>query len=437
MFHLGWFLGNGYAIQPWVGETWAGRNGYDWMRPDLYQDMAGSLERAGFDYILIEDTVGIDDTYGSSLEAPLRIARQVPKNDPVPLVPLMTQRTRHIGVAVTMSSSFYHPYMAARAMTTLDHLTEGRAAVNVVTSVNHRAAQNFGLDQHYEHDLRYEMAQEWLDATTQLWDSWEPGAVLVDEDAGVYADHTKVHVVDFQGKFFKTRGPLNTMPGPQGRPVIVQAGNSGPGRDLAARFAETMLAHGSSVEQMKAFREDMHRRMALHGRKPGDCKIMFLLSPILGESNEIAREKERLMMLAGKTPGAIETKLWNLSYQSGGEVDFSTIPLDEPMPEIVGNGEVSTIKSFVNFAQGKTLREALETFRFAGGIDAVGSPDTVAAIMGEVMDEVGGDGFLLYPKVTRHALAEIADGLAPALRKRGLIRDGYSYSTLRENLLEF
>jgi FMN-dependent oxidoreductase (nitrilotriacetate monooxygenase family) len=407
------------------------------MRPDLYIDLAQSLERAGFDYILIEDTAMVEDTYGGSMETTLKYGFHAPKNDPLPLIPLMTQASKHIGVIGTISTIQYPPYLAARLMTTLDHLTEGRVGVNVVTSVTNRVAQNFGYDKHLEHDLRYEMAHEWMDVVSQLWESWEPDAVLLDQDTPRYADHTKVHPINFEGKYFKSRGPLNTIPGPQRRPVIAQAGNSIPGRELAARHADTMLALGHSVEQMRAFREDMHQRLLSYGRKPDDLKILFLVTPVLAATDHEAQEKEAVRKAAMNSDTYIEERLWGLTYNSGGEVDFSKFDLDAPMPQIIGNGEQSSLAQYVKGNEHKTLREVITSTRHIGDMGLVGSPDTVAVMMGEIMEEVGGDGFLLDPEMTRHTISLIADGLAPALQRRGLIRSGYAHKTFRENLLDF
>jgi FMN-dependent oxidoreductase (nitrilotriacetate monooxygenase family) len=441
MFHLGWFLGNGFGVQPWNrngrGGVWNATNGRDWMKPDLYIDLAANLERGGFDFILIEDTSMVEDTYGGSAETTLKYGMMAPKNDPLPLVPLMTRATKHIGIIPTISTIQYPPFLAARLMTTLDHLTEGRVGVNVVTSVSHRVAQNFGYDEHLPHDERYDMAQEWMSAVDALWESWEPDAVRLDDDDYVYADHTKVHEVNFEGKYFRTRGPMNTIPGPQRRPVVSQAGNSIAGRELAARTADTMLAYGGSVEKMKAFREDMHRRAIAHGRNPADLKIMYLVNPVIGETDSDAHEREDARAAFAATDDAIIQRLWNMSYVSGGEVDFSLFNLDEEIPDVIGNGEQSSMANYVAAGKGKSLRELAATHRTIPHLGFVGSADTVAAQMGEIMDEVGGDGYLLYPTMTRRSIVEIADGLGTALKRRGLIRDGYSHSTLRENLLEF
>lgn len=439
MFHMAWFLGNGFGIQPWntTRGLWNGRNARDWMTPDIYIDMTAALERAGFDYLLIEDTTSIDDTYGGSMKTTLARGFMAPKSDPLPLVPLLTQTTKHIGIVPTISTTFYHPYTAARLMTTLDHLTKGRAGINIVTSVNHRAAQNFGYDKHLEHDLRYDMADEWLDVAGQLWESWDPDAIVVDEAGNQYADHTKVHPIDFEGQYFKSRGPLNTIPGPQRRPVVAQAGSSSQGRGLAAKHADTLLALVTSVEGMKSYRDDVRRRMEEAGRKPDDCKILFLVTPLLAESDQLAREEEARRKAAAWEPEQIEQALWYMSYQSGGDIDFSKYELDEPMPQVQGNGEQSVIDAYVKGNERMTLREVAATRQLGNFADLVGSPETVAAKMGEIMDEVGGDGFILYSDVTRRSISEISDGLAPALRRRGLIRNGYDYPTFRENLLAY
>jgi FMN-dependent oxidoreductase (nitrilotriacetate monooxygenase family) len=436
MFHLGWFLGDSYGIHPWRG-PWSGRAAQEWMKPGLYVDLATSLERAGFDFLFIEDTAMVEDTYRGSMETPLKYGLFTPKNDPLPLMPVMAGATRHLGIISTISTIQYPPYLAARMMTSLDHLTEGRAGINVVTSVTHRVAQNFGYDEHMEHDQRYEQAQEWMDVVSALWDSWEPGAYVGDTGTPMLVDHTKVHTIDHVGRYFKVRGPLNTMPGPQHRPVIGQAGNSIPGRDLAARHADTMLAWGRSVEQMQQFRADMRQRLMAAGRKPDDLKVMFLATPTIAETDAAARALDDDRRNHVASAEEIEIALWGLSYGSGGTVDFSQFDLDAPLPEVIGNGEQSSMKHLIAQHRGRTLRQAITGMSVASGLDLVGSPDTVAAKMDEIMSEVGGDGFLLYPEMNRRSIAEICDGLVPALRKRGVVRTGYDGATFRDNLLAY
>ena len=436
MFHLGWFLGDSYGIHPWTG-PWSGNVRKDWMKSGLYIDLTSSLERAGFDYLFIEDTAMIEDTLHGSMETSLKYGIMTPKNDPLVLLPLLAQATRHIGLISTISTIQYPPYLAARLMTSLDHLTEGRVGMNVVTSVTNRVALNFGYDEHMEHDLRYTQAGEWMDVCTRLWESWEPGAYVGDQETPLLVDHTKVHTIDHDGQFFKVRGPLNTMPGPQRRPVIGQAGNSVPGRNLAAQHADTMLAWGNSIEQMTTFREDMQQRLIDAGRKPDEIKVMFLATPTLGDTDADARARKDAIAQA-HYDAPIDTKLWGLSYISGGTVDFGKFDLDEPVPEIVGNGEQSSLANFYQRAKGKTLREALNARpQVAEDLDLTGTPDTVAVKMGEIMDAVGGDGFLLYPAMDRRTIAETCDGLGAALQKRGLVRTTFEGATFRDNLMAF
>jgi alkanesulfonate monooxygenase SsuD/methylene tetrahydromethanopterin reductase-like flavin-dependent oxidoreductase (luciferase family) len=213
MFHFGWFVGKGYSVHSW-NQSWTGNIGADWMEPDLYMDLARGLERACFDCLVIEDGSFISDAYQGSPEWYLRNAYSVPKSDPLPLVPLLGYVTKNVGIVATITTSFYPPYIAARLGATLDHLTHGRVGLNIVTAHNDRAAQNFGLERHYEHDLRYEMADEWMQVINALWTSWEPDAIVADPETGVFADHTKIHPINFEGRFYKSRGPLNTAPGP-------------------------------------------------------------------------------------------------------------------------------------------------------------------------------------------------------------------------------
>ncbi|QTI70513.1 NtaA/DmoA family FMN-dependent monooxygenase [Gordonia polyisoprenivorans] len=444
MFHLGWFLGDGFGIHAWSPANgdgpWIGSNATDWMRPDIYIDMARSLERAGFDYILIEDTSMVEDSYKQSAETSLRRGFMAPKNDPMPLVPLMTQATRHIGIIPTVSTIQYPPYLAARAFTTLDHLTEGRVGMNVVTSVTDRVAQNFGYERHLEHDERYDMAMEWIDVVKQLQESWEPDAVIADPYGGVYADHTKVTPIEFVGKYFKCRGPLNTIPGPQRTTPVCSAGSSPAGRALAAAYDDTQIAIVRDAEAARKYREDMRSRVTALGRNPDDVKFLFIATPTIAASDAEAQEQYAAYQAARASDKAIEYNLWNMSYTSGGRIDFGGIDPDTKIRDIdlsKQNGEYTSIKELFEGHEDETLREVVAKSHQVKDMGLIGSPGTVAAKMGEIMEEAGGDGFLFYLPTTRHNFALVADGLAPELRRRGLIREEYTGSTLKENLRAF
>jgi FMN-dependent oxidoreductase (nitrilotriacetate monooxygenase family) len=439
LFKLGWFV-NGFAPKTWHG-PWAGENRTEWMGASFWQDVARSLERGGFDMLFMEDTAMVEDTYEGSAEYTLKHAAMAPKNDPMPLMPLLAAATRHIGLVSTISTIQYPPYLAARLGTTLDHLTEGRIGFNVVTSVSHRVAQNFGFDRHFEHDERYLMAEEWMDAVSQLWESWDEDALILDTREPRFADHTKVHTVDFEGKYYRTRGPLNTVPGPQRRPVIAQAGSSAPGRALAARNADVMLGLVQSPEEMVAFRADMDQRLISYGRKPEDLHIFFMAHAYIGESDRDGQERFDTVAASRNSPEAIAAKLWGMSYTSGGEIDFSKYDLDGPVPTEKGNGETTTHKAWTDSEGGtRTLRDVV-TGPAKYGMDFVGSASTIASQMDEVMTATGRpDGFLIQgieDELTRRSLAEVTDGLSSELRRRKLIRSSYPGKTFRENLSDW
>lgn len=431
MFRLGWFLTTGFGVYGW-GEPWSGNVKADVGRPGLFVDMARSLEAAGFDYLMFEDSSVLPDIYEGTFRSSVETGAYV-RFDPMPLMPAVAAATRHIGIVATVATSFYPPFIAARLYQTLDHLTEGRIGANVVTASPDRAAQNFGLDKHYEHDKRYQMADEWVRAVKALWGSWEPGALQLSEASGLFADHTKIHPVEFEGEFYRTRGPLNLPPGPQqGEIVICQAGGSPAGRHFGALHADTIIAAPVGIDQMRDYREDISRRLLEIGRKPSEVKVLFLVSPILGATDADAERKREEIRAAQAT--AIDQNLAVMSYFTS--MDFSKFDLDGPMPDMSkNNGHQSTMDDYAK--SGPTLREIAAAHRAIESVELVGSPATVATQMKEAMEYVGGDGFLIASPVTRGNIVEIAEGLAPELRRRGLIRDGYRHSTFRENLLDF
>lgn len=448
MFHLGWFL-PGWGIQtnpshgwtPSLSGPWAGSIEREWTRPDLYVDLASALERAGFDFILMEDSNQVDSTFRGSAEATLRMGIFAPKNDPMPLVPLLTARTRHIGIVPTISSTFYPPYLAARLLTTLDHLSAGRVGFNVVTSLSHEAAANYGLDALPPKQIRYEMATEWVEIVKGLQGSWEPDAVIADVERGIYADHRKVHRLDYNGKYFRCRGPLNTIPGPQGIMPMVEAGNSPAGRELAARHANALLAVAHDVDKMKSFRTDIHDRLRKHGRHPTDCKIMFLAAPVIGATDDDAKRKAEDLLAKHASPAGLETMLWFMDQMTG--LDFGGFDLDTPVAEVVAemkarsSENISVMDKVFEGHEHRTLREALSSRPLNVNLGLVGSPETIASMMEEMMQEAGGDGFLITSPTNRHSIAEVADGLCPVLQRRGLIRSEFTGSTFRGNLLAF
>jgi FMN-dependent oxidoreductase (nitrilotriacetate monooxygenase family) len=431
-FHLGWFMN--FTPDDWNTPLASGGMPWD---GQFYIEMAQNLERACFDYIMIEDTLMVSEAYGGSMDAYLKHAIMAPKHDPAPLAAILALSTSKLGVVATMSTSFYPPFMLARLCSTLDHIAGGRFGWNIVTSGEDGSARNFGMDKLYEHDLRYDMADEYLDLVNQLWDSWEPDAVVRDRETGTYADPAKVHTIDFAGKFYKSRGPLNTVPSPQIRPTFVQAGGSPRGREFASRNADSIIATATGIEGMKAYRDDVRARAERNGRDPDDVKVLFLVSPIIGATEEEARAKQAR---AAESGYAIETTLAGISSVT--DIDFSKFDLDEPLPEgLTTNGERGSLDKFAQWGSGKTLRQLVaDRLNASGCIELVGTPDQIAQTMGEAMEEVGGDGFLITSagqRLSRARIADLTDGLIPALQRRGLTRTSYTHQHLRDTLREF
>lgn len=432
-FHLAWFMN--FTPDEWREPF--GNGGYPW-DGRFYMEMAQTLERACFDYIMIEDKLMVPETFGGSRDFALKNAMMVPKHDPAPLATAMGMATSRLGVVATMSTLAYPPYLLARLCSTIDSLTRGRFGWNIVTSAEDLAAQNFGMDKLPLREIRYEMADEYMEVVSKLFDSWDSDAVVLDRENGIYADPSKVRTIDHKGKYFQVRGPLNTVPSPQGRPVYVQAGASPRGRDFAALHADSIISVASGVAEMKKFRDDIRARAVKLGRDPNTIKVLFCITPTLGETEAEAQAKYQRLV---SSPHFINDTLSSLSAIT--EIDFSKYDVDQPLPEkLVTNGESGTLDKFQQWGSGKTVRELVVD---GGGglvssVELIGTPDQVAERMGEVMEEVGGDGFLITTpvlRVSRRYIMEVADGLVPALQRRGLTRTAYTHEKLRDNLLEF
>jgi FMN-dependent oxidoreductase (nitrilotriacetate monooxygenase family) len=428
-FHLAWFISKGYGPKAWR-LPWGGLDGAGWVKPDLLVALAQALERAAFDYVMIEDSCNIPYTYKNSHETYLRYAVDSPKLDPSVLAPFMIQATSRIGIVTTLSTTEYNPFMLARLTNTLDHVSDGRSGWNLVTGSNDGGAQNFGLERQYPHDQRYEMADEYVELVQKLWDSWEPDAMVVDRDREIFAHPDKVHPVHFEGKYFRSRGPLSAPRSPQGHPVICQAGGSPRGRTFAARWAETIISSAGSIAAMKQFREDIRTQARGFGRDPDKIKVLFLIAPIVDEYLETAKTRKSARIEEANTH--LEFYLAHMSRLTG--IDFSKYDLDEPLPALTSNGHQTVAAQY----SGRTPRDIIQAGRSLRDVDLVGTPDIVARQMSEIIEEVGGDGFLVTdPELTRRYISEIADGLVPALQKLGVVRSRYAHTMLRDNLQEF
>ncbi|CAN5632723.1 LLM class flavin-dependent oxidoreductase [soil metagenome] len=429
--HLAQFLVHGptyHSLAMWRHPKTAAA-GYDWSRPALYQHIARVCERGMFDMVFFADLNYISDTYRHSLEPALRYAAQAPEHDPIPLLSYMAAATRHIGVASTFSVSQHHPFYAARLWATLDHLTEGRAGWNVVTSINHNQDANFGVDRPPA-DMRYDRAHEFIEVCRKLWSSWDEDAVVMDRDGAVFADSAKVRRIEHAGAFFKSRGPLNVVRSPQDGPAILQAGTSPKGVDFAARYADAIFAIQPRPEDAKRYFDTIKGRMAEHGRAPADCKILFGAQPVIGASEAEAREKQdehnRLVPLDGGM--AI--------LSAHADYDLSKIDLDAPMADRT-EPELQRLKTRFRKPSGEsmTLREVAQRHGQSVGLPQfVGTVKSVADQMEAFLQTAGGDGFMLSPIYCPGAIEEFVDLVVPELQRRGLVRTEYRGRTMRDLL---
>jgi FMN-dependent oxidoreductase (nitrilotriacetate monooxygenase family) len=434
MFHLAWFTNP--RAHGWTAngpDRWAGNDVLPrmWETGDFLVDMSRSLERACFDFIMIEDHVVFSNDK-QNLE---------PRLDPLPVITLLAANTRHLGVIGTFSTSFYPPFLLARQILSVDHISRGRAGWNVVTSSEDWAAQAFGRDKQPPHDERYQRADEMVDLVKQLWDAWQPDAYELNEQTGRYVDPDKMREFEFNGQWHKSRGPLNVSRSPQNRPRLCQAGSSGAGRAFASKHADIVLCSTfgqNSVKALKEYRDDVRARAAAQGRDPDKLKVMFLISPVVGDSEQAAQD--RYQEIVGMTPEILKQRLGRLTLHTNH--DWFQYDLDKPLPPIdvekFTEGFRGLTESIIKIAKTKsTLREALAE-QETTSLKLIGTPVQVADQMEAAIEEIGGDGFLMHARpLTRRYLAEILDGLVPILQKRGLVRSAYRHATLEQNLLEF
>ncbi|QRM46876.1 LLM class flavin-dependent oxidoreductase [Rhizobium sp. BG4] len=412
-----------------------------WRHPDAqadagsnfahYVELAQLAERGKFDLIFMADGVG---TRGTDIEALSRTAtRYVAQFEPITLLSALAAVTRNIGFVATASTSYNEPYHIARKFASLDHISGGRAGWNLVTSSSEHEAHNFGRDEHYAHGERYERAEEFADVVTGLWDTWEEGAFPRDKQSGLYFDPDKQHVLNHKGKFFKVRGPLNVARSPQGHPVLVQAGSSEPGKELAARTAEVVFTAHQTFEDARAFYTDLKGRLRKYGRHADDLKVMPGIFPVVGLTIAEAEEKfEQIQELIHPVVG-----LALLSGMTGG-VDLSAYPLDGPVPALPEtNASKSRQRLLLDLAHRENLTIRQLYLRIAGARghrQIVGTPAQIADEMQHWFTGGAADGFNIMPPHLPVGLHHFVDLVLPELRRRGLFRNEYEGTTLRQNL---
>jgi FMN-dependent oxidoreductase (nitrilotriacetate monooxygenase family) len=396
---------------------------------DYYRSMAQLAERGMFDLFFIADTPAARTT---NLTAYARFPMFMNVFDPVTLLAAIAGATTHIGLGGTMSTSFSEPYNVARQFASLDHISHGRAAWNVVTSANDFAARNFGLDKLPPHADRYARAREFVQVVQALWDSWEDGAFIRDRELGLHFDPTKQHPVAYEGAFFRVNGALNIERTPQGQPVIIQAGASDTGRDFAAETAELVFASDSTIEGGRAFYADLKGRMAKYGREPGQLKVLAGLPAVVADSAAEAEDMYQTLQ------ALIHPDVGRMRLGMDLEADLTGLPLDEPIPEDRIPKSANLHKAYFDhivgmIREGLTLRQLY--MRYERGNKTIrGTPKQVADHMEDWFTTGAADGFMMTFSTMPAGLEAIVTKLIPELQRRGLVKTEWRGRTLRENV---
>ncbi|MFF2911398.1 LLM class flavin-dependent oxidoreductase [Paenibacillus sp. NPDC057934] len=393
---------------------------------DYYKNIVQAAERAKFDLFFYADNLYVWDRYDSSIRGANSI-----RPEPITLMAALASVTKHIGLAPTISTSYNEPYHIARKMATLDHFSKGRTAWNVITSSADEEAQNFNKETHLEHSTRYRRAAEFVDITLGLFDSWEEDSIVMNKESGEFADPEKVHYLNHSGEFFKVRGPLNVSRPPQGHPVLVQAGASESGKELAARTAEIIFSPFVPLEDAKAFYRDVKGRLSKYGREPHEVKIMPSFIPIVGRTE--AEAKEQLEIVGDLIPDALCRDL--LSHYLG--QDISHLSLDEPLPFIPSQENNNQSKSRIDRVIQLLEKERLtprQLFKKIYNNSFAGTPEQVADVMETYFKEEAADGFIMPFAHLPGGLDDFIELVLPELRRRGLFRTEYPGGTLRDTL---
>ena len=402
-------------------------------RLPFWQDLARTLERGCFDALFLADTLGVSDVHGGSTDAAIRHATGTPRHDPMLLVPAMAAVTEHLGFGITGNLTYEAPYLFARRLSTLDHLTDGRMGWNIVTGYMQAAAQAMGAGSIKGHDTRYDAADEFMALMYQLWEgSWEDGSVVLDRAHDTFADPTRVHRVYHDGTFWKLDAIHMVEPSPQRTPVLYQAGSSGRGRDFAASHAECVFLTGKTIPMVKPVIADIKARAAARGRSPEDVLCFSLATVVVAETDILAELKLADFQRYVSVPGALSI----LSTNSG--IDFSAYAPDDKLPRIRGDAGVhSIVDAFTVGDPGKvwTVRGLAEASALGGrGPLFMGSPQRVADLLLEWVAQTGSDGLNLSAATCPGCFTDFVDLVVPELQARGHYKTEYRSGTLREKL---
>lgn len=417
--HMGVFvLGTGNHSAGWRYEGAATSH----MQLPVMREIARIAERGKFDLLFISDSMVMDPG-----DHPSFLCRF----EPTTLITALSQVTTHIGLGATVSTSFAEPFNVARVFGSIDHLSAGRAAWNVVTTSNTKVAQNFGLDEHVEHELRYARAQEFVDVVRGLWDCWDDGAIVADKASGQFIDAGKVRPLNHKGRFFQVRGPLNMARCPQGHPVIIQAGGSPSGLELAARTADVVFSVVQELAPAKAAYADLKGRMARYGRAPDEIAVLPGVMPIIGASEAEAREKLAKLQSWITPTNAVTLVASRIGYDVSGHDLDGPVP---PPPKSEGSRTFHNVLYEMARRENMTLRDLYNLTAAARGHWVItGTPTKIADILEEWFVEKAADGFNILPAYFPGGFADFVDLVVPELQRRDLYRRDYEGTTLREH----
>ena len=417
--HLGLFLqGAGHHVSGWRHpNAEAGSENFD-----LLRRVAKQAEDAKFDMVFLADglTSGVD-------AHPSMVARF----EPLTLLSALAMVTDKIGLAATASTTYGEPYHTARAFASIDHLSHGRAAWNIVTTSYARTANNFSKS-HPEHDERYAVAEEFVDVVRGLWDSWDDDAFPKDKENGVYADPNKVHVLNHAGKYYSVQGPLNIPRSPQGHPVLIQAGSSGPGQDLAARIADIVFTAQQSLAEAQAFYASLKDRVLKVGRNPDSVAVMPGFMPVIGDSFEDAAEKLKELNRWTDIKSAMPLLEERIGHS------LADYDLDGPLPDLPISDQLRSRAELLRDLarrENLTIRDlALRVAAGRGHHIVLGTAEQIADRMQEWFEGKAADGFNVMPPYFPGGLEDFNRQVVPILQDRGLFRTEYTGSTLRDHL---
>lgn len=397
---------------------------------DFIKRLAQTAERGKFDMIFLADGYAVRSDNQKVVGQTVNTLFE-----PFTLLSALSVVTNHVGLVGTVSTTYNEPFHVARKFASLDHLSGGRAAWNVVTSNTEAEAHNFNQEHHLLHAKRYERAEEFVDVVQKLWDSWEDEALVLDKESAQFADGAKIHAINHKGEWFSVEGPLNVSRPIQGHPVVVQAGSSEAGKELAARTAEVIFTAWQTLEEARVFYADVKGRMSKYGRSPEELKIMPGVFPVIGKTPEEAEANKQLLVELIPEEAGISLLSNMISY------DLSPYPVDGPLPELPEldqiNGGKSRFKLLKDLAnrEGLTIRQLYQRIAGARGHREIkGTPEQIADQLQEWFENEAADGFNIMPPYLPGGLDDFVDYVIPILQQRGLFRTEYTGHTLRENL---